>query len=151
LIKFLGLRGAVAFALSTRLEGKNANAMMTTILVVVVISVVAFGASTVKMLELLDIPTDVNEEENVSDDEPNQKHWFISFDDRFLKPLFTRQKGQYALPHDHWHHENEHIENFKLIKMNKQTTENHSRNNSIDTVVAASSSDSNNKSSENIT
>ena len=69
MIKLLGLRGAVTFALSAGIEGRNAKAMMTTILVVVVISVIAFGATTVIMLQILDIPTDVDEVESVSDSE----------------------------------------------------------------------------------
>ncbi|CAG8432942.1 9860_t:CDS:10 [Diversispora eburnea] len=140
-----GLRGAVAFALAAGLQGDNASAMRTTILVVVVLSVIVFGGTTSRMLEILKIETGVEDQENDSGDEgarhneyegsneyghsrsnsegsiesngtgssnnaehhnllsratppivsssSRQTHWFISFDDRFLKPLFTRQNN----------------------------------------------------------
>ncbi|RHZ46791.1 hypothetical protein Glove_606g123 [Diversispora epigaea] len=141
-----GLRGAVAFALAAGLQGDNASAMRTTILVVVVLSVIVFGGTTSRMLEILKIQTGVEDHDNDdSDDEgvrqnehegsngyghsrsnsegsiesnetgssnntehhnllsraippvisssSRQTHWFISFDDRFLKPLFTRQNN----------------------------------------------------------
>lgn len=114
--------------MSAELKGKNANAMLTTILVVVVFSVIIFGATTNKMLEILNIQTDVDYEEHDNDSinsvvTTKQKHWFISFDDRYLKPFFTRQKEQqYVTPHDHWHNENDHndhVEGFGLVIMNK--------------------------------
>lgn len=141
LFTYLGLRGAVAFALAAGLQGDNASAMRTTILVVVVLSVIVFGGTTSRMLEILRIETGVEDDNDSSDDEVQsdcgyghssinsegsiesngsgnspsstehhdllsraarptlppsvrQTHWFISFDDRFLKPLFTRQSNQ---------------------------------------------------------
>ncbi|CAG8450743.1 6121_t:CDS:2 [Cetraspora pellucida] len=145
-----GLRGAVAFALAAGLKGDNANAMKATILVVVVLSVIVFGGTTSRMLEVLKIETGVDEGEIDSDDEgyneynnynhvltnsqgsvvssgtggstePNipsrniptninnvstHAHWFISFDDKYLKPLFTRQHNQDIKPEDRWQKEN---------------------------------------------
>ncbi|CAG8477895.1 9165_t:CDS:10 [Funneliformis mosseae] len=119
-----GLRGAVAFALAAGLDGKNANAMRTTILVVVVLSVIVFGGTTSRVLEIMKIQTDHNnghsrtnsqgsnsgDTNNRYSDElqqtnftPMQKHWFISFDDRFLKPFFTRNIDfRYRSPHNRW-------------------------------------------------
>lgn len=103
--------------------------MLTTILVVVVISVIVFGSTTNKMVEILNIQTNVDDEVH-DDDSVNsvvttkqQKHWFVSFDGRYLKPFFTRQKEQqYVTPHDNWHNENDHndhVEGFGLVIMNK--------------------------------
>ena len=64
-----GLRGAVAFALAAGLEGENANAMKTTILVVVVLSVIVFGGTTSRVLEIMKIQTGVEEDGDSSDDE----------------------------------------------------------------------------------
>ncbi|CAG8585457.1 2048_t:CDS:2 [Funneliformis caledonium] len=123
-----GLRGAVAFALTAELEGRNANAMLTTILVVVVLSVIIFGGSTSMMLEVLKIQTEmivcdsINSAQlnNITSNETERKHWFISFDDRFLKPLFTRQKNQkYVSPHDQ-----NNVESFGLVSINKKDNEN---------------------------
>ncbi|CAG8461218.1 9988_t:CDS:2 [Acaulospora colombiana] len=140
---FAGLRGAVAFALAAGLKGDNANAMRTTILVVVVLSVIVFGGTTSKMIEICKIKMGVEEQNNDSEDEDydvygeyqinsqgsiesnetgssmeqhnflsvgippviptaSQTHWFISFDDRFLKPLFTRQRGIRHRIDDRW-------------------------------------------------
>lgn len=63
-----GLRGAVGVALAAGLEGKNAPALRATVLVVVVLTVIIFGGTTARMLEILDIRTGVVEEMD-SDDE----------------------------------------------------------------------------------
>ncbi|GBC04521.1 hypothetical protein RclHR1_05710004 [Rhizophagus clarus] len=169
IILFWAVRGAVTFALSAELKGKNANAMLTTILVVVVISVIVFGATTNKMLEILNIHTDVDYEEHDNDSidtvvTTTQKHWFISIDNRFLKPFFTRQKEQqYITPHDHWNNENNHTENFGLVIMNKSVNninentegeEDNQNKNSNETrtnvEINNSNSDSDNNGSKNI-
>lgn len=154
--------------------------MLTTILVVVVISVIVFGSTTNKMLEILNIQTYVDDDDSVNIT-TKQKHWFISFDGRYLKPFFTRQKEQqYVTPHDHWHNENDHndhVEGFGLVIMNKsvnninENTEDEDDNqnkNSTDTCtkednqnknssdactnveISASTSDSDNHSSKDI-
>ena len=63
-----GLRGAVGVALAEGLGGKNAPALRATVLVVVVLTVIMFGGTTARMLEILGIRTGVVEEID-SDDE----------------------------------------------------------------------------------
>ena len=63
-----GLRGAVGVALAALLTGENAYALRATVLVVVVLTVIIFGGTTARMLEILGIRTGVVEEID-SDDE----------------------------------------------------------------------------------
>lgn len=63
-----GLRGAVGVALAAGMEGANAWALKATVLVVVVLTVIIFGGTTARMLEILGIKTGVVEEID-SDDE----------------------------------------------------------------------------------
>lgn len=63
-----GLRGAVGVALAAGLTGANAPALRATVLVVVVLTVIIFGGTTARMLEILGIRTGVVEELD-SDDE----------------------------------------------------------------------------------
>ncbi|RGB25611.1 Sodium/hydrogen exchanger family-domain-containing protein [Rhizophagus diaphanus] len=178
-----GLRGAVAFALAAGLEGENADAMRTTVLVVVVLSVVVFGGSTSRVLEIMKVQTGVEEEGSDSDEDDDnydkyysdgydnevhygvryrdivresnnghnrtgsqgsfvsdsgsinrnpevrvqlqqtttnnkilKKHWFTSFDDKYLRPLFIRNDRDFRqLNHrssrNRWDHERRHEEN----------------------------------------
>ena len=64
-----GLRGAVGVALAAGFKGDNATTLRTTVLVVVVISVLLFGGTTARMLEVLGIRTGVEDEAASSDDE----------------------------------------------------------------------------------
>ncbi|BDD62003.1 hypothetical protein MAP00_007009 [Monascus purpureus] len=63
-----GLRGAVGVALAAGLKGVNAPALRATVLVVVVLTVIIFGGTTARMLEILGIRTGVADEID-SDDE----------------------------------------------------------------------------------
>ena len=63
-----GLRGAVGVALSYGLTGTNGPALQATILIVVVLTVIIFGGTTARMLEIMGIRTGVVEEID-SDDE----------------------------------------------------------------------------------
>ncbi|KAI9729985.1 MAG: monovalent cation:H+ antiporter, CPA1 (nhx1) [Cirrosporium novae-zelandiae] len=63
-----GLRGAVGVALSAGLTGTNGRALQATVLVTVVLTVIIFGGTTARMLEILQIRTGVVEEID-SDDE----------------------------------------------------------------------------------
>ncbi|RMD41471.1 hypothetical protein DV735_g3638, partial [Chaetothyriales sp. CBS 134920] len=63
-----GLRGAVGVALAAGLQGANGPALRATVLVVVVLTVIIFGGTTARMLEILGIRTGVVEEVD-SDDE----------------------------------------------------------------------------------
>ncbi|KAI1790520.1 sodium/hydrogen exchanger [Ganoderma leucocontextum] len=64
-----GLRGAVGVALAAGFKGDNAQSMRTTVLVVVVLTVIVFGGTTARMLEVLGIRTGVEDEEASSSDE----------------------------------------------------------------------------------
>ncbi|KAF2755929.1 sodium/hydrogen exchanger 3 [Pseudovirgaria hyperparasitica] len=63
-----GLRGAVGVALAAGLSGPNGSALRATVLVVVVLTVIIFGGTTARMLEILGIRTGIVEEID-SDDE----------------------------------------------------------------------------------
>ncbi|KAI9669800.1 MAG: monovalent cation:H+ antiporter, CPA1 (nhx1) [Trizodia sp. TS-e1964] len=63
-----GLRGAVGVALAAGLLGDNGPVLRATVLVVVVLTVIVFGGTTARMLEILGIRTGVVEESD-SDDE----------------------------------------------------------------------------------
>ena len=63
-----GLRGAVGVALAAGLTGKNGPPLQATVLVVVVLTVIIFGGTTARMLDIMGIRTGVVEEID-SDDE----------------------------------------------------------------------------------
>ena len=71
-----GLRGAVGVALAAGFHGPNAQTLRTTVLVVVVLTVVMFGGTTARMLEVLGIRTGVEDDAASSDedDEPLPIH-----------------------------------------------------------------------------
>ena len=77
-----GLRGAVGVALAAGFKGENAEILRTTVLVVVVLTVVMFGGTTARMLELLGIRTGVEDETALSSDDedtsflPNRSAWY---------------------------------------------------------------------------
>lgn len=76
-----GLRGAVGFALSAGIEGTNADALQTTVLVVVVLTVIVFGGTTAHMLDVLRIQTGVVDDEDdgsVCGEEPELHAWGAS-------------------------------------------------------------------------
>ncbi|GME71639.1 unnamed protein product [[Candida] boidinii] len=52
-----GLRGAVGVALAMGLQGESKSALLATVLVVVVLTVILFGGTTAGMLEMLNIRT----------------------------------------------------------------------------------------------
>ncbi|KAK4703146.1 hypothetical protein P7C70_g3072, partial [Phenoliferia sp. Uapishka_3] len=64
-----GLRGAVGVALAVGMKGENAIALRTTVLVCVVLTVVVFGGTIGRMIEILGIRTGVDEEDGSSDEE----------------------------------------------------------------------------------
>jgi sodium/hydrogen exchanger-like protein 6/7 len=68
MIFWAGLRGAVGVALAAGLSGTNGDILRATVLVVVVLTVIIFGGTTARMLEILSIRTGVVEEID-SDDE----------------------------------------------------------------------------------
>lgn len=88
-----GLRGAVGFALSAGIEGTNASALQTTVLVAVVLTVIVFGGTTAQMLEVLQIQTGVEDDEDEGsvadpDEDPDTQPWIAG--PRFPSQLRTR-------------------------------------------------------------
>lgn len=69
-----GLRGAVGVALAVGITGENADALRTTVLVVVVLTVIVFGGTTARMLEVLGIRVGVEDDDD-SDDEEGPTGW----------------------------------------------------------------------------
>ncbi|KAF2657432.1 sodium/hydrogen exchanger [Lophiostoma macrostomum CBS 122681] len=85
MIFWAGLRGAVGVALAAGFSGTNGDTLRATVLVVVVLTVIIFGGTTARMLEILGIRTGVVEEID-SDDE---------FDIEVVHgATYTRGKGQ---------------------------------------------------------
>jgi len=76
-----GLRGAVGVALAAGFKGPNAQMMRTTVLIVVVLTVLIFGGTTARMLEVLGIRTGVEDDVAPSSDEdeavnpPSRSAW----------------------------------------------------------------------------
>ncbi|KAH0579999.1 hypothetical protein H2248_002817 [Termitomyces sp. 'cryptogamus'] len=81
-----GLRGAVGVALAAGFTGKNAQVLRTTVLVVVVLTVLLFGGTTARMLEVLGIRTGVEDEADSSEDDEYGVH----------SPWFSRRSGRHA-------------------------------------------------------
>ena len=64
-----GLRGAVGVALAAGLKGDNSAALRTTVLVTVVLTMIIFGGTTSRMIEIVGIRTGVEEDDDSSDEE----------------------------------------------------------------------------------
>jgi solute carrier family 9 (sodium/hydrogen exchanger), member 6/7 len=71
-----GLRGAVGVALAAGFQGKNAQTLRTTVLVVVIATVVLFGGTTARMLEVLGVRTGVEDDAGSSSDEEAERAFF---------------------------------------------------------------------------
>ena len=81
-----GLRGAVGVALAAGFVGANNPVLRATVLVVVVLTVIIFGGTTARMLDILNIKTGVVEEID-SDDEFDIE--YVSND----QGIFSRKSG----------------------------------------------------------
>lgn len=68
MIFWAGLRGAVGVALAMGLQGEAKWALLATVLVVVVLTVILFGGTTASMLEILGIKVGCIEENDSDDD-----------------------------------------------------------------------------------
>ncbi|KAK0200792.1 sodium/hydrogen exchanger [Desarmillaria ectypa] len=108
-----GLRGAVGVALAAGFKGENREILRTTVLVVVVLTVIMFGGTTARMLEILGIRTGVEDEAASSDDDEettrtpwfsrrisgngNGGHWARYMDDEppYLMPTSPRRIGMH--------------------------------------------------------
>ena len=96
-----GLRGAVGVALAAGFPGENAQPLRTTVLVVVVLTVVLFGGTTARMLEVLGIRTGVEDEAASSTDEEfgsptawhGRNNWRNSRDRRSSDGFYSPQRG----------------------------------------------------------
>ena len=82
-----GLRGAVGVALAAGMTGQNSWALKATVLVVVVLTVIIFGGTTARMLEIMGIRTGVVEEID-SDDE------FDNTSKRILEKMFKDAENE---------------------------------------------------------
>ena len=71
-----GLRGAVGVALAAGFQGNNAQTLRTTVLVVVIATVVLFGGTTSRMLEVLGVRTGVEDDAGSSSDEEAERAFF---------------------------------------------------------------------------
>ncbi|RDA85491.1 hypothetical protein CP532_0004 [Ophiocordyceps camponoti-leonardi (nom. inval.)] len=88
-----GLRGAVGVALAALLTGENSYALRATVLVVVVLTVIIFGGTTARMLEILGIRTGVVDEID-SDDEFDIETLGVGFPAK--RPSSSSSTGPYS-------------------------------------------------------
>ena len=97
-----GLRGAVGVALAAGITGDNADALRTTILVVVVLTVVVFGGTTARMLEVLGIRIGVEDEDASSDDDDGwtSRHGNLALALGPGSRRFAGQNGRGVFPED---------------------------------------------------
>lgn len=92
-----GLRGAVGVALATGFKGENAEALRTTVLVVVVLTVIVFGGTTGRMLEVLGIRVGVEDEDASSDEEDSWTHGNVALQsDRGRRYAGANGQGLYG-------------------------------------------------------
>lgn len=80
-----GIRGAVAFALALD-SSVYVSTFVTTTLVIVFITTLVFGGTTYPVIRWLKMRS--NDEEEDLPAVENSHHWFLSLDERYLKPMF---------------------------------------------------------------
>ena len=73
-----GLRGAVGVALAAGFTGPNKDALRTTVLVVVVLTVIMLGGTTSRMLEVMGIRTGVDDGGGDSSTDEEERAWLRS-------------------------------------------------------------------------
>jgi solute carrier family 9 (sodium/hydrogen exchanger), member 6/7 len=85
-----GLRGAVGVALAAGLDDPNSSpTLKATVLIVVVLTVIIFGGTTARMLEIVGVRTNVIDEEGESDDDE-----FLDGDlEHTWTPVLSRSNG----------------------------------------------------------
>ncbi|KZT52298.1 sodium/hydrogen exchanger [Calocera cornea HHB12733] len=69
MLYWAGLRGAVGVALAAGIRGDNANALRTTVLMVVVLTVILLGGTTARMLEVMGIRMGVEDDDDSDEEE----------------------------------------------------------------------------------
>jgi solute carrier family 9 (sodium/hydrogen exchanger), member 8 len=96
---FSGLRGAMAFALALGKETEHGEAIFTTTLILVLVTVIIMGGSTVSLLEALQIRLDGSDalalsfDEQLIHDTKIAQSFVARLDRRYLKPFFTRMRA----------------------------------------------------------
>jgi hypothetical protein len=96
-----GLRGAVGVALSASLSGANSSVLRATVLVVVVLTVIIFGGTTARMLDILGIRTGVVEEIDSDDEFDIEVTHGGTYYKRSSTGLgYTPRRGDYTIPLD---------------------------------------------------
>jgi sodium/hydrogen exchanger-like protein 6/7 len=73
-----GLRGAVGVALAAGFTGPNKDALRTTVLVVVVLTVIMLGGTTSRMLEVMGIRTGIDDGGGDSSTDEEERAWLRS-------------------------------------------------------------------------
>ena len=91
-----GLRGAVGVALAAGFIGENAQILKTTVLIVVVLTVLIFGGTSLRMLEVLGIRTGVEDEADSSSDEedypPTRRNSWVNRRGRYSHTRFVDEE-----------------------------------------------------------
>ncbi|ORX55681.1 sodium/hydrogen exchanger [Hesseltinella vesiculosa] len=124
-----GLRGAVAFALASSLSGESGSAMRTTILAVVVLTVLIFGGTTNRMLQVLNIKTGVEEPgDSCSEDEQDIDPSYFSSAERLRRQRDLQRRKQRRQQRQHQADEAEE----HLLMMDEENDPFDHRNNSND-------------------
>jgi len=93
---FVGLRGAMAFALTLNVPTPEQRAILTTTLILVLFTVLVLGGATTPLLEFLDIPRGSSVERENDEKEFVSTNWFMTLDCKYIRPfftLFTRHDG----------------------------------------------------------
>lgn len=81
-----GIRGAVAFALALD-SSVYVSVFVTTTLIIVFITTIVFGGTTYPVMRWLKITSQQLKEDDITAVE-NSHHWFLSLDERYMKPMF---------------------------------------------------------------
>src|SRR5271156_4846651 len=81
-----GLRGAVGVALAAGLNDPNSSpTLKATVLIVVVLTVIIFGGTTARMLEIVGVRTNVEQEDEETDDDEYFDH-ALALEDHWSTP-----------------------------------------------------------------
>lgn len=88
-----GLRGAIAFALAAGLKTEHRDEIVSATLGVVLFTVWVFGGTTFPLLKFLKVKSDIETTREISkEDRKKKRHWFLLFDEKYLRPIFTVPK-----------------------------------------------------------
>jgi len=90
-----GLRGAMAFALSLEVPSVNQKHIFITTTVIVLFSILILGGLAIPIINCLEIKVGKEAQEFTNRENPDSKlysnnSFFIKFDRKYLKPLFTK-------------------------------------------------------------